>query len=629
MAEKELLARVLIDSALPQLDHLFDYRVPEHLVETARPGVRVTVPLRNSIAQGYLVELGDREHFAGPLAPLDSVVSELPVLDPDVATLARRVADRQAGSASDVLRLAIPKRQVRVEKAELAARAAERELGAAAAGVSGGGATVGGATGREGGMTSPRGAPPRASGITGYPAALTELLAQGGRLALAAIPRLAEPAPGVWVGGWAVTLAEAALLTAGRGRSAIIGVPDYRDLDQLQSALAALSPDTRIARLDAKQSGPERYRAFLDVLAGRARVIIGNRSALYAPAQDLGLIALWDDGDPLHAEQLAPYAHARDVALVRQELSGAAIMLAGHTRSLEAQRLVELGWLQAVSPHPPVRPKVILVPDDEAAVGSARRIPSSVWQSATVALETGPVLVQVARPAEGEGAAPERAAPDVLRTAHELGRAFAQVKVIAAHGADPVRQVPASPALVVATRGAEPMAPGGYRAVLLLDARRMLARESLGVTEDCLRWWSNAAALAAPGAPVHLVGVVGGLGERFATWRHDAFAAAELADRRSLRFPPASRIAVIEGEASEVKRAIEQLVAEFSAEPHWPAPLSPGVVRGAVRFDYRYGGDVARTLREAVLRNASGRRAGARRGPVLRVRMDDKDFFNR
>src|SRR6185436_6072340 len=59
------------------------------------------------------------------------------------------------------------------------------------------------------------------------------------------------------------------------------------------------------------------------------------------------------------------------------------------------------------------------------------------------------------------------------------------------------------PALVVATRGAEPIAAGGYRAVLLLDGERMLLRESLRVAEDCLRWWSNAAALAAPGATVH------------------------------------------------------------------------------------------------------------------------------
>ncbi|HET8926481.1 MAG TPA: hypothetical protein VFN24_01470, partial [Microbacterium sp.] len=42
------VARVLIDSPLPQLDRLFDYRVPEALIEQARPGVRVRVPLRSA-----------------------------------------------------------------------------------------------------------------------------------------------------------------------------------------------------------------------------------------------------------------------------------------------------------------------------------------------------------------------------------------------------------------------------------------------------------------------------------------------------------------------------------------------------------------------------------------------------
>ena len=92
------------------------------------------------------------------------------------------------------------------------------------------------------------------------------------------------------------------------------------------------------------------------------------------------------------------------------------------------------------------------------------------------------------------------------RTADELGRAFPGMRIIVADGEHPVMQVDARPALVVATRGAEPIADGGYRAVVLLDGDRMLQADDLRIGESCLRWWSNAAALAAPGAPVHLVG---------------------------------------------------------------------------------------------------------------------------
>ena len=57
-----LVARVLIDSPLPQLDRLFDYAIPPALQPDARPGVRVKVPLRSAgrMVEGYLVEVVDR-----------------------------------------------------------------------------------------------------------------------------------------------------------------------------------------------------------------------------------------------------------------------------------------------------------------------------------------------------------------------------------------------------------------------------------------------------------------------------------------------------------------------------------------------------------------------------------------
>ncbi|MBD5382044.1 MAG: primosomal protein N', partial [Clavibacter sp.] len=120
------VVRVMVDSPLPQLDRLFDYAVPEPLRATCVPGVRVRVPLRSAgrVADGYVIEVGDGRGYDGALSEVEQVVSPLPVLRPEIWTLAREVADRQAGTASDVIRLAVPPRQVRVEKAHLAAMAA-------------------------------------------------------------------------------------------------------------------------------------------------------------------------------------------------------------------------------------------------------------------------------------------------------------------------------------------------------------------------------------------------------------------------------------------------------------------------------------------------------------------------
>ncbi len=657
------VARVALDSPLPQLDHLFDYSVPEGLAVEAVPGVRVRVPLRSAgrIADGYLVELGEPdEAFEGTLSPLEAVVSPVPVLTPGVWRLARRLADRSAGSASDILRLAVPQRMVRVEKAWLARPEEERTATPAVPAV-------------------------RARGYGD--GVLEAAVERGERLALRVLPHLARLPDGTWVGEWAVALAALAASCLAGGRTAILAVPDHRDLEQLAAALAATAPPGAVVRLDASQANAERYRGFLEALGG-PRIVIGNRSAVYAPAQRLGLLAVWEDGDPLHAEPLSPYVHARDAALVRQELEGCALVLSGLVRSVEAQRLVELGWLRDVGPERAWSPRVVLTANQQADEPAARaaRIPSSAWQAARQALSgesgrpRGPVLVQVARPGyapvlacascgraarcthcEGPlaqsraGAAPacswcgalaapwrcehcqhERLRMVTLgsgRTAEELGRAFPGTRVILADGEHPVLRVGPAPALVVATRGAEPIAEGGYQAVLLLDGERMLARETLHVAEDCLRWWSSAAALAAPGAPTILVGVSGALARAFATGRLVDFAHAELADRRELRFPPAVRLASVAGAEATVRAVLDAVDPALLIDVLGPAPVDERTVRAILRFEYARGAEVATAVRAAIVRNATQRRRapagrpGYRPAPSLRVRFDDPEIL--
>jgi len=649
------VARVLIDSPLPQLDRLFDYGIPESLRERAVAGVRVRVPLRSAgrVADGFIVEIAPPGDYSGVLSEIEEVVSDIPVLTPEVWALARKVSERAAGNANDIVRLAVPNRQVRVEKAYLAAE--ERPPLAALE-------------------------PP--ARIHGYGDGVVETAIAGRqRLAIDAVPLVAEVEPGIWVGEWAVTMAAAAAATLAGGATAILAVPDYRDQEQLAAALAAVLPAERVIRLDAKQSNPDRYRAFLRCLRDDPVVIIGNRSVVYAPAATLGLIAVWDDGDPLHSEPLSPYVHARDAALVRQEQQGCALIFLGHSRSTEVERLVEVGWVRSLAPQPAVLPKVVPTAQQssEDRLAAQARIPSTAWREARAALEHGPVLVQVARP----GYAPRLACVDCKRsarcmkcegplgqkssrstpacnwcgalavewkcancegerlrfvgsgagrTAEDLGRAFPGVRIIVADGERPILTVGAEPALVIATRGAEPVAAGGYRAVLLLDGESMVARESLRVAEDCLRWWSNAAALAARRAPIVLVGVGGALASAFVTWRQADFARSELADRRALRFPPAVRVATVTGTVQAVSDAIASVNVD-GPDILGPVDVEGGGVRTIVRFDYAHGAEIAAGLRAEVVRSAANRRRAlgkAARGPVpvsLKVRFDDVEPF--
>lgn len=651
------VARVLLDSPLPQLDRLFDYEIPDDLAADAQPGVRVRVPLRSAgrMVDGLLVEVGEPDASDRPLSMLEAVVSPVPVLTPRLYALARRAADRAAGSAGDILRLAIPKRMVRAEKAWVAAgppappEIAETDRGWAD------------------------------ETLDAFPG-LASALDAGERLALDAPPVPATLPDGTLAGSWAVLLAAAATHALAAGRSAIIAVPDHRDRSQLEAALRARIPADALVRDDAKQSGPTRYAAFLRTLAEAPCVVIGNRSSVYAPVSRLGLIALWDDGDPLFAEPLSPGVHARDAALLRQELDGGALVFAGHTRTTDVERLIAVGWVRELPAARRMTPRVVLSAVREGESRSAR-VPSSAFAAAREALAAGPVLVQVARPgyapvlvcakcrhparcahcggplhAARHGAVPacswcgraahawacpecsstllRMASSGTERTADELGRAFPGTRVIVADGDHPIAEVDDRPALVVATRGAEPLAAGGYRAVILLDGDRMLMAEDLRIGESCLRWWSNAAALAAPRAPVHLVGVTGDVARALATWTQSSYARSELVDRAPLRMPPTVRVAAVDGPRRAVDTALAELrraVPELDADAVLGPIARDESVRALVRFDYGLGARVAESLRASVVSHAvTARRAAKGRAPgaahTLKVRVDVPDL---
>lgn len=646
--ESRRIARVLLDSPLPQLDRLFDYALPAEL-GNVEPGVRVKVPLRTAgrVIDGYVIEVDVESDTERPLSEVDSVVSAVSVLPERLHLLARAVADRAAGSESDILRLVVPKRQVRVEKAWTGdapvVQPGPEEIA-------------------------------RAQEVIDLYGGLDDILDGGGRAAVEAIPGFHRGAP-----AWAALLAASAAKTLAAGRSSILVVPDHRDLDRVLEALGALLPAGAIVRHDSRQTNPDRYRAYLRTLEDAPCVVVGNRSAVYAPVR-AGLVAIWDDGDPLLGEPLAPYVNARDAALVRQGEEDSALVFAGHTRTTDVERLVSLGWMDDVRATRRVLPRVILSTPQEMEQPTAQRMPSSAFLAARNATADGPVLVQVSRPgfapslvcaecraparcahcggplgARHRGAVPvcgwcgrgarawtcptcsstklRLASSGSERTADELGRAFPGVRVIVADGAHPVERVDAKPALVVATRGAEPLAEGGYRAVVLLDGPRMLQSPDLRIGESCLRWWSNAAALAAPGAPIHLVGVDGATARALATWNQSAYARSELESRAPLHMPPTTRVALVEGSAAAVSRALISLteLALPADAVLGPVPIesddAPPRVRALVRFDYGAGGRVATALRAAVVAEAVASRRGRGKNPrsTLTARLDILD----
>ncbi|WP_424463861.1 primosomal protein N' [Pseudoclavibacter helvolus] len=680
-------ARVVVASPLPQLDRELEYEIPVEFREHIGIGMRVTVPLRtsNRQLQGFVVALETSPEYSGKLAAITELVSTAQVLTPEIARLARAVADRQAGCAADVLRLAIPARSVRVEQRWLESRASAEpddaaEPDAAHASDDAGGRATENVGVADHGEVLPD---PEASLIPIYGDEAAALLVRGSSA------KLALDAPvGVDRGVPRSLLALAATAAARvhAGESVILAVPDYRDVELALRALARYLEPASIRRLDTRAKPADRYSAFLACLDECPGVVVGTRSVIYAPATNLGAVLLWDDGDESFSEPLAPYAHTRDVALLRAEREQLTLVFAAHTPSLEVARLVGLRWLTPVPLDRPEAPKVISGSQAlaEETPSSHARIPALAWQEARRALDHGPVLLQVVRagyipslscakcrtPARCTvcGGALEFSRPsappscrvcDALhpewqcpecgdrrlrntslgaeRTAEELGRAFPGTRVVVADGASETVSIDDRACLVVATRGAEPVPNSGYAGVVLLDTERSLAQERLDAGIDALRGWSNAAALAGPSAKVIIVGADSPASRALRTWQQPGFATLELAERKQLHFPPAVRVATITGTDEEVRRALATVEVSPELRPGAPMQIlgpTPQDVgsRAVLKFGYALGAPLAKVLKSELVRAATSRRPrvagrGGGHASTLRVRFDPPGIF--
>ena len=425
------VARVRVDSTLPQVDRTFDYRVPAELSEDAVPGARVRVLFNGHEMTGYIEERAATTDWTRTsLLPLKSVLSRMPAVAPEIFALAEALADRYASTVANVLRLAVPPRIAALDKkyAPLLPGYESAYLGDSAP-VSTSDApesadpehaesehAASSATDPYAWLATPGApapfvldppalnpdAPDATSVFSDYEngAEFIEDVAAG-----AATRAVMTVLPGHLEHTWADVLATALATAAASGRGAIAVVPTAKNLDLLEAALAERLPADSFVRLSSDSTPHTRYHGFVKARLGRVPVVIGTRAAAYAPVANLGLVVCWDDGDSSLLEQRAPYCHARDVLLLRASAENTAALFAGFSMSSEAARLVRTRWASHVrAPRALVRdfsPRIFstgsefeLARDPLAAMA---RIPHLAFEHARRALARGPVLVQVAR----------------------------------------------------------------------------------------------------------------------------------------------------------------------------------------------------------------------------------------
>ncbi len=606
------VARVVTESNLIQLDREFDFLIPDHLRDEVLVGQRVKFEIGRSkkIHTGFITSITDRSDYA--TSAISEIVSQKPVLTEDLLRFSRQVADRQCVALGEILSIAIPDHMPRIA------------------------------------LDVQRPAIPHENPFPELK--LDTPLGKRAAILSSARQRLfkTERFP-----DWAFALAHSAVGKLIEGKSSIVVLPEQSQINLMRRLFELAEVTDQLAIFGASQKKSERYQSFHRCLGSDPVIALGTRSAIYAPVTKLGLVALVDDLDESLREQGSPFTHARELALMRA--GDAALMLLANYRSIEVQRLVEIGYL---SDH-----TILDAPPRIAFSEPSSRMDSSSFELIRERVDQGPILVLLPR----KGSSPAafcfscgdrlgclscggpiwEPTPGVFsckvcrrgftsckscgatrakagragsnRTVAELGKAFPQCLISEATAEKQPSKILASKHIIVSTPGSSPIAPNGYSAVLILDCDIWLASHSLQAEQIAIRDWMEAIELLSDQGRAVIAGVPSQLGQAITLSQHRQLAKVAYRDAVSLSLPPAVRVAHLEATSDVLVAVLEELrplgVQELRTELGEKASA-------LIRFSYQIGPKVSETLRRQALK-ANARLVGANKRRGLRIAMDD------
>ena len=353
------------------LDRSFTYRIPESMRSLVAPGIRVRVPFGKRKLPGWVVRTPDSCSWPN-LKDLDRAFPEA-ALDAPLLDLARWIADRTLCSWGEALSALVPsgvkkanpekhrrfiargqgeakteKQKAVVEYAKTLDGPQERAEFTKACGAS---AAVVAALIKSGLLAETKveeGPDLLATAVVEAPKTITltpeqeralELVRQGGVILL----------HGVTGSGKTEVYLRAIEEEVARGRQSIVLVPEIALTPQTISRFRARFP--KIAVLHSMLTEADRAAQWQAARAGRVDVVVGARSAVFAPLPRLGLIVVDEEHEGAYKQESTPRYHAREVAVERARREGAAVILGSATPSLESLQRARAGtWRLARLP---------------------------------------------------------------------------------------------------------------------------------------------------------------------------------------------------------------------------------------------------------------------------------------
>jgi primosomal protein N' (replication factor Y) len=579
------VARVLVDTGVFHLDQKYDYSVPEKLSDVVVPGVRVQLPFGNRETEGIVVERVAQPERAGTLKTITKVLSPHVLATPALLDLIDKAADFYCCNPWDLVRSAIPPRVAGVDK----------EI---------------------------------------------PVVHQASHVSKSRKPTVFQSFKPFVSSHEQISDIVSDFKNLG---SVLIVAPDERDVEKIVESLSSTFND--VLKLSSASTREERYRNFLLSMRLNSSIVVGTRSAIFAPVRNLAAIIIYKESSPDHYELRAPGWNSSAIAKMRAESEGLALVLTGFTPSVRVAHEIDARTIKFVNQRTQVNVQAF-VPSDGTL------LPGRIFSEIKKALKKGPVLFIAPRKGYGnallcshcrnvalckcggrlsvasKGLAPTcahcgssfpawrcsycdrdkqyLAGRGIDRAAEEISRAFPGFPVVISAGDVIKESVDSKPALVLSTPGAQPQVNGGYAAVVVLDAIRFFSHTDINGQERARELLFETASMVNVDGQVLLVlddshPVVAAI----ARWNIAPLLKRELADRDELMLPPSVSSAVLVTDqavapviVSGLKKALEDSRLPTSTRIYGPTLLPKGQAKIVVHVSHGESSDLAKILHE-------------------------------
>jgi primosomal protein N' (replication factor Y) (superfamily II helicase) len=551
------VAHVWVDTGVPHLDFTYDYLVPDLLTSQVSAGVKVVVNFAGRTVDGYVLSRTDSSEI-GNLKFIEQVLSPIPLLTSDLTSLVAAIAQRWGSSPLDILSSAIPARVIAVEK-----------------------------------NLQPKPSQSQWKNSTSHTQSFYLVTPGEDAIALMADWILARSA----VGG--------VLLVA----------PEAREVLLLAQELTSRAVEFSI--LDASLTRSERYSNYLKVASGESKIVIGSRSAIFAPVHALKTIIVYREGAQSHYEVRTPGWNTRDVALLRSQIGQADLTFVGYAPSSETSYLLEKKEIV-------LKGRSVKVDVQSYPALNGELLPDRIFGPIRKALERGSVLFLVSRKGYSsalmcksckniaicdcggrisfQGSAKgyscslcekkgthwscrwcKKDQPILLgrgsqRFAHEIGRAFPGFPVITSDASSPIESVTEERSIVLATSGMAPRVSSGYQAVVILDADSLFSQIDLRAQERARESIMHFSSLvSSDGKVLVVIDSSHPIVASIARWNLNAINNRELLEREQTQLPPvvsALTIEMVHGDCQTFITGIKKAV-DDGRIPHATRILGP------------------------------------------------------